>query len=126
MGQTFWEAVVSALGSIGIKVGVLFAAAVGGFCSLNFFDGTPQADGSMKPLTCFQKWGIAGTGLAIGVFLSGPLIDLSGITVKGDRVEIGLALVLAMFGMSIAAQIIKAIREIQIVDYIKSWLPKRG
>lgn len=126
MGQTFWEAFISVLGSVGIKIGVLIAAAIGGFCSLNFFDGTPQADGTTKPLNCLQRWGIAFTGIAIGVYLAGPVIDLSGVATKSDRVEIGLALVLAMFGMSIAAQIIKAIREIQIVDYIKSWLPRRG
>lgn len=124
--MTTWEAIASALASVGLKFGVLVAAAVGGFCSLNFFDGTPQPDGSIKPVTCVQKWGIMVTGLAIGVYLSGPIIDLSGISVKSDRVEIGLALVLAMFGMSIAAQIIKAIRELALVDIIKSWLPRRG
>ena len=120
------EAIVAALGSVGIKIGVLIAAGIGGLCSLNFFDGTPQTDGTVKPLLCRQKWGIALTGCALGTYAAGPIIELSQIVTKGDKLEIGLGLVLALFGMSLAAQIIKTIRELQIADFIKSWMPKRG
>lgn len=120
------ESIAAFLSALGIKLGVLLASGIGGFCSLNFFEGTPQADGSTKPLSCRQKWGIAMTGCAIGTFASAPIIELSQIVTKSDKLEIGLGLVLALFGMSLAAQIIKAIREIPLIDAIKSWLPRRG
>lgn len=123
------DAIISALAAIGIKLGVLIAAGIGGFCSLNFFEGTPQPDGTVKPLSCRQKWGIAFTGCALGTYAAGPIIELSQIVTKGDKVEIALGLVLAIFGMSVAAQVIKMIREFPVTDfinYVKSWFPKRG
>lgn len=124
--MSWWEAVSAFLASMGIKFGVAMASCAGGFISLNFFDGTPQHDGTVKPLTCVQRWGIAVTGMCLGTFLAGPVIDFSGITVKGDRVEMGLGMVIGLFGMAVAAQVIKAIRELPLIDFLKSWLPKRG
>lgn len=126
MGSMTWEAVATAIAGLGIKLGVLIAATIGGFLSLSFFEGAPQADGSVKPISTFQKWSVVGIGGTLGTYCSGPIIEIAQISTKSDRFEMALGLVLGLFGMSLTAAIIKTIREINLVEIIKGWLPKRG
>lgn len=97
----------SVLSALGIKVGSLFTGVIGGFCSLNFFEN----------LTPKKRWFTVASGSAIGIFGSGLVaewlyLEYPGIAIRSlERIEIGLALFLALFGMSTAAAFIKAVPE---------------
>lgn len=93
--------------------------------SLRFFEGDKLSDGTVKPLSVSEKWTIAVSGSAMGVFLSGFLLDLFDVPDKTGRVETGFALLIALFGMASAASIIKAIREADIKGVIESWTKRR-
>lgn len=123
--MSWGDQLLALLSALGIKIAVLIASTIGGCMSLNFFEGVPQPDGSVKRLACKEKWSIAMSGAAIGVYLSGPALDLMQLTVKSERVEIGLGLILALFGMSLAAQIIRTIRDLKIADVLLRFLPSR-
>lgn len=120
------EAVLSALAAVGIKLGVLFSSAVGGFLSLRFFEGDKLPDGTVRPLTVRQKWFIAAAGWAMGIYMAGLTVELFGLTDKTGKVEIGLGLVIAAFGMSLASAINRAIRELNLGPIIESWLRRPG
>lgn len=79
---------------LGLKLANVVAGAVGSFVSLNFFDN----------LTRLQRWSTFIGGWAMGAWLAEPLTVALELPAK---VELGIALVTALFGMSIAAQLIK-------------------
>lgn len=97
----------SILASMGIKAGALFTGIIGGFCSLNFFE----------DLTPKKRWITAASGAVIGIFGSsliseGLHLEYPNIALRAlERIEVGMALFLALFGMSIAAAFIKAVPE---------------
>lgn len=124
-GVTWLDATLAFMAGLGLKAGVLLSSAIGGFLSLRFFDGELQADGTVKPLTATQKWSIAGGGGAMGVYVTPIFIEAFEITDRTGRVEIGLGLVIALFGMSIAARVIETIRKMDLTGFIEGWLPKR-
>lgn len=126
MGPFTLESLGAFLAALGIKFGVLLASAIGGFLSLSFFEGTPQADGTAKPPSSFQKWCVVGVGGALGTYGAGPIIELAQISTKTDRLEVAIGLMLGLFGMSLTAAIIKTIRDLNIAEIVKNWLPKRG
>lgn len=88
------EAVAEGLAVLGLKLSNTIAGAVGSFISLNFFDGLSRA----------QKWSTFVGGWALGAWLAEPMTAVLELPAK---VEIGLAILVALFGMSIAAQFIK-------------------
>jgi hypothetical protein len=108
------EAVLAALG---LKLPVVVSSALGGFFSLNFFE-VKDAAGNVVPLPAKKKWTIACGGAVIGMYGAGPIlewlvIEAPSLSAKAlFRIEIGLGLALALFGMSVVAAIIKAIPEI--------------
>lgn len=119
------EAIGAFLAALGIKLAVLVSSAVGGFLSLRFFEGEQLPDGTCRPLGVGQKWFIAGAGCAMGVYLSGLVVDFFQLTDKTGRVEVGLGLAIAVFGMSLAAAIVKTLRELNLGGVIESWLTRR-
>jgi pimeloyl-ACP methyl ester carboxylesterase len=108
------EAILAALG---LKLPVVVSSSLGGFVSLNFFE-EKDKDGNVVQLTRKKRWTIVGGGALIGMYGAGPLIEwllieIPTISEKAlFRLEIGLGLFLALFGMSLVAAIIKAVPEI--------------
>lgn len=115
---------VMVLAALGIKLGVLVSSSVGGFLSLRFFDGAPGPDGTTVPVPTRQKWIIAFSGGAMGVFLSGAAVELFDLPNASGRVEIGLGVVIALFGMAVAAKFIEAIRQTDFAAVFQSWFQR--
>lgn len=91
----FLEALFTALG---LKFKVVIAGAIGAFVSLRFFDGLKTA----------ERWMTFVGGWAIAAYLAGPVtlyLELPA------AVELGMALGIGLFGMSIAAALIRVIKE---------------
>lgn len=108
------EPVTSALSALGLKLSVVVASAVGGFLSLNFFDG----------LTTRQKWLTAFSGCALGSYLSGLVLWVVQIP-STHNIEVGMGVVVSLFGMSVAAAIIKAFRSLDVKGIVDSWLRRK-
>lgn len=119
------DGVIAGLAAAGIKVGVLVSSAIGGFLSLRFFEGEQLPDGTCKPLPVRQKWAIAGGGTAMGVYLSGLSVEIFELTDKSGRVEVGLGVLIAVFGMSLASAVIEALKGIDFKAIAESWLTRR-
>lgn len=119
------EAVGAALSAAGIKVGLIISSAIGGLASLRFFEGEKLDDGTVRPLTTMQKWSIAGTGAAMGVFLAPATVEWFSLTDKTGKVEVGLGLLIAFFGMSLSSAVIRALKDINFKEIVESWLARR-
>lgn len=104
------EAIAAALG---LKVKTVVAGAVGSFVSLRFFDG----------LSTTEKWSTFFGGWALAAYASEPLTAFLELGVK---VEVGLALLVGLFGMSIVAAAIKVIRETKWSEIVKGRLGGGG
>ena len=122
---SWWEAVGTALAAAGIKLGVLLSSTIGGVLSLRFFEGELQADGTCIPLPTRQKWFIAVAGAAMGVYLSGFTVEFFALTDKTGKIEVGLGLVIAVFGMSLASAVVRALKDLNLGGVIESWLTRR-
>ena len=122
-----WEGIVYVLGVLGIKLQVLIASVFGGFASLSFFEQKPDAEGNVKPMPRGRKWSIATSGTGLGVYgsgLVGELVHLQApaLTERAvERLEVGLGLILAALGMSLAAALVKEMPG--IIAAIRGWLP---
>jgi hypothetical protein len=105
------------LTALGLKLPVVISSALGGFVSLNFFE-EKDAAGNVVSIPRRKRWTIAIGGAAIGMYGAGPLLEwlvheVPGLTVKAQaRIEIGVGLFLALFGMSLVAALVKAVPEI--------------
>lgn len=88
----FWAA-------FGLKIANVMAGAVGAFVSLRFFD----------KLTTGQKWTTFLGGWGLAAYGGPPLTEYFALAPK---LEVGMTLVIGLFGMSFAAAIIKAIRDV--------------
>ncbi len=108
--------------ALGIKFAVLVSSAIGGFLSLRFFEGERLPDGAVRPLTLTHKWAIAGSGTALGIYLSGFAVEVFALTDKTGKVEVGLGIIIGLFGMSAAASVVKLLRD---GDILESWLKRR-
>ena len=86
------------LAAIGIKLKALIAGAVGSFISLRFFDG----------LNVFEKWATFGGGALLAGYLTIPAITF--MEIDNHNIEPGISLLIGLFGMSIAAAIIRVIK----------------
>lgn len=120
------DAVLAALAAAGIKIGVLVSSSIGGFASLRFFEGETMPDGTVQPLSIGQKWSIAIPGAAMGYFLAPATVEWFSLTDKGGHVEVGLGLLIAFFGMSMASAIGRALKELNLKAILESWLTPRG
>ena len=97
-----------ALGALGLTLKNLVAGAVTSFVSLRFFDGQRTADGAVKPMTWLQKWTTFIGGWAMAAYGGPPLnawLELK------PGIEIGVVLILGLFGMAVAAEVMRFIRE---------------
>lgn len=96
------------LGALGLSLKNLLAGAVTSFVSLRFFDGDKQPDGTLRPMGWLQKWTTFVGGWALAAYGGPPLnawLELK------PGIEIGVVLVLGLFGMAAAAEVMKFIRE---------------
>lgn len=103
------ETIESALVAVGLTLKGLIAGAVGSFISLRFFDGLTMYE---RWVTFIGGWGIASYG--------GP--PMTSYLELGEKAELFVTLLLGLFGMSIAAALIKVIRE---TDW-RAFIPRRG
>lgn len=104
--------------ALGLSLKNLVVGAVTSFVSLRFFDGDRQPDGTMRPMTKMQRWTTFIGGWALAAWGGPPLnswLELS------PKVEVGIVLLLGMFGMAAATETYRFIRD---TDW-KSVLPFR-
>lgn len=87
------------LASLGLKLVNLVVGTVCSFAALRFFDG----------LTTRDKWSTFIGGVAIASWGAPPITDFIGMPVT---TEIAFVIMLAMFGMAFAAEIIKVLRAV--------------
>jgi hypothetical protein len=102
------ESIDGALSALGLSLKNLFAGAVTSFVSLRFFDGQRLPDGSIKSMNAMQKWTTFVGGWAMAAYGGRPLnawLELK------PEIEIGVVLVLGLFGMAVAAELMRFIRE---------------
>ena len=81
--------------ALSVKLSTILGGAIGGFISMRFHDG----------LTTVQKWITFFGGWGLGAFLGLPLI--SALEIKPVW-EVGISLMIGLFGMSLTAAIINA------------------
>lgn len=95
------------LATLGLKLQILVAGAVGAFISLRFFEGlnTPE-----RWFTFMGGWGLA-------AYTTSFLHEYLGL--KSGASETGIALLIGLFGMSIVAAIIKIIRDTNWIAIVK-------
>lgn len=96
------------LAAFGLKLVNSVVAAVCSFASLRFFDGLNSRD----------RWMTAIGGWAIAAWGAGPLREYFDLK---PGVEVGLVILLAMFGMAAAAELIKLLRDAPWKEFIP-WL----
>lgn len=118
------EWIAGAAAALKIELSVLVSSTVGGFVSLRFFDGTPQDDGTVKPLTLKQRWSIVLAGCAIGTYGTSLVMEILKLQ-TGTRVDVGIGLFLGVFGMAFASAVVKALQGIDLRGAVESWI-KRG
>ena len=85
------------LAALGLKVGNVVVGAVSSFTALRFFE----------ELSIVGKWMTFMGGWCVSAFGAAPLREY---LILSPRVEIGLVLLLGLFGMAISAEIIRLFR----------------
>lgn len=108
------------LAALGLKLINLFAGAITSFVSLRFFDG----------LSVREKWTTFLGGWAIAAWGASPTTQYFDLK---PGVEVGIALVLGLFGMSLSAAVVKLLKETDwggliktIIDVVLRRGPKGG
>jgi hypothetical protein len=94
------------LAALGIKKAALLAGLIGGVVSLRFFEG----------LTGWGKVVTALGGAAFANYLAGPASEYLAVSASHEG---GVGFVLGLFGMSVAAAGIKAVRDVDWAGVIK-------
>jgi hypothetical protein len=102
-----WDAINAALAALGLKLVNVVAGAITSFAALRFFDGLKLWE---KWLTFLGGWGLAAFG-------SPPITEFFELKPK---VEVGIALLAGLFGMAIAAAVMKLIKETDWVNLVRS------
>lgn len=92
------ESIESAAAVAGLTLKGLLAGAIGSFISLRFFDG----------LSTWERWTTFMGGWAVASY-GGPAV--TALLSLSPRSDLFMTLLLGMFGMSIAAAVIKVIRD---------------
>lgn len=99
--------VVTAL--LAIKWKALIAGTIGAVLSLRFFDGLNMQD----------KFTTAAGGAASANYLTEPAMQFFGLTPA--TFEGGLGFIIGLFGMSIAAAVVRTIRDTNWAEWFKFW-----
>lgn len=94
------------LAALGLKAVNVVAGAVTSFVSLRFFDG----------LTVWEKWTTFLGGWAIAAWGAAPVTEFFELKAK---TEIGIALILGLFGMSLTAALVRMIKETNWTGLLK-------
>lgn len=100
------DAVEALLGALGLTLKTLVAGAVGAFVSLRFFEG----------LSPWERWTTFLGGWAIAAYLTTPVTSYLELPAK---VEVGISLLLGLFGMSLAAALMRVVRETDWISMLK-------
>lgn len=101
------ETLEAILAVLGLKFKVVVAGAIGAFISLNFFDN----------LKTGEKWTTVLGGWALASYTASPTTAFFELT--NPSAEPGISILIGLFGMSLAAAIIKAIRDTKWSEIIK-------
>jgi len=101
------------LAALGLKLATIVSGAVGSFISLRFFDG----------LTTAQKWTTFIGGWGLAAYLAAPLTAYFELR---PALETGISLAVGLFGMSIAAAVIKVIRDTDWGGLVTAILNRKG
>lgn len=99
-----WE---SALAAFGLGLKEIVAGAIGSFISLNLFNG-------LRP---WEKWTTFFGGWALAAWGSGPIT--SAFDLKAG-ISTGVALLLGLFGMSIAGKLLSTIRDTDWIGFTQT------
>ena len=92
--------------ALGLKFKVVVAGAIAAFVSLRFFEG----------LNAWERWTTFLGGWAMAAYLSEPLTVYLELP---EKVDVGLSLAIGLFGMSIAAAVVKVVRETDWIGMLK-------
>lgn len=109
------------MAAVGVKIASLLPASLGGFASLTFFD---QVTDKKK------RWCIALSGIAVGVFGAGGAIEYLKFKIPtlsdtaALRIEMALCFFIGLFGMAVAAAIVKAFPD--FIQAVRSRLGPKG
>ena len=95
------------LASLGLKFVTVLAGAVTAFVSLRFFEG----------LSVWEKWTTFLGGWALAAWGAAPLTEYFDFKPK---MEVAMALILGLFGMSLTAAIVGVIKETRWGDMLKT------
>lgn len=101
------------LAALGLKLATILSGAFGSFVSLRFFDG----------LTTAQKWTTFVGGWGLAAYLAAPLTAFFELR---PALETGISLAVGLFGMSIAAAVIKVIRDTDWSGLLKSFFNRKS
>lgn len=93
------EMIHGTFAALGLKLQVVVAGAIGAFVSLRFFEG----------LNTWERWTTFAGGWAMAAYLAALAHEY--FELKSGGAEIGVALLIGLFGMSIVAALIKVIRD---------------
>jgi hypothetical protein len=102
-----WDSINAALTALGLKLVNVVAGAITSFAALRFFEG----------LHWWEKWLTFLGGWALAAFGSPPITEFFELKPK---VEVGIALLAGLFGMALAAALMKLIKETDWVDLVRS------
>lgn len=115
-----YGAVSALLVALGIDPAVLFASGVGGYISLHLFE-----DDESETPTKRRRFMIVFGGAAIGTYCSALIMAGLDLPERNVRIASGLGLMLALFGMSLAAACAKAVRGMDLREVIESWIKRK-
>lgn len=102
-----------ALGALGLTLKNLVVASVMSFVALRFFDG----------LSTMDRWYTFVGGVAIAAWGAAPLREY--LELKAT-LDIGIVIILALFGMAFASEMIKLLRSTDWRGLIERFKPKGG
>lgn len=103
----------SVFGALGVTLKNLIAGAVGSFISLNFFDKLDRK----------ERWATCVSGMLMGAYLAKPL---NTVLEQKPEVEVGLAILLGLFGMALTSKIIHTIKETDWIGLVKTIFNRGG
>jgi uncharacterized protein YneF (UPF0154 family) len=113
---------IAALETLGISLKLFVASVVGAFISLNFFE---KREGETKWDAIRRRWVVMLCGTALGMFLTGWA--MSGLEVRPEnyeRVEIGVGVMISLFGMAAMAEAYNAVKTVKWGEHIDAFVRK--
>lgn len=107
------DSVDGALGTLGLTLKNLLAGAVASFVALRFFEG----------ISAWEKWTTFLGGWAVAAWGGPPLAAYLELNAK---MEVGVVLLLGLFGMAVAAELIRLLRGIQWAGLVDALLRRKS